>query len=180
MGETTLQDSVYLGLSYNNELTNIMDIWVPQLQRRGTEDDVETAERCKDLTKSISNTLEAAYEKADNAKKMTHYIADKAIKDAVSRLATQMRSQNPQNPMVAFVLEHFFSSPQSNDKRKDLEARRIKAKMGLSVLDTSDESQEFAERVEAFEKEAGELALEFAIDDVKKMVDENLRMLAMK
>lgn len=110
---------------------------------------------------------------------MTHYIADKAIKDAVSRLAAQMRTQNPRTPMVAVVLEMFLSSPQGNDKRKDLEAR-IKAKMGLRILGVSDDkSGEFAEKVEVFEEKAGELALKFAIEDAKKMVDENLGSLAM-
>ncbi|KAG9598283.1 hypothetical protein KCU77_g2525, partial [Aureobasidium melanogenum] len=177
MSLTKLQCFLILDSCYNNELTEALDTWAPQLQRRGTKEDVETAEHCKDLIQTISYNLEAAKKEADNAKKMTHYIADKAIKDAVAHLCTQMRSQ-PRNPMIAFVVEMFFESPQSNDKRKDLEAR-IKAKMGLDVLDAGEEGTEFAEKVQAFEKEAGELALEFAIEDPEKMVDENLRMLAM-
>lgn len=109
---------------------------------------------------------------------MTHYIADRAIRDAVSRLDTQLRSQTPQNSVVAFVVAMSFEHPQSNDKQRDLEAR-IKAKMGLSILDASDESKEFAEKVGVFEEKAGELALEFAIEDAKKMIDENMRKLAM-
>ncbi|KAG9643732.1 hypothetical protein KCU64_g11633, partial [Aureobasidium melanogenum] len=142
------------------------------------KDEEETAEHCKNLAKRVFDTLEEAYVKAYNAKNLAHYIADKAIRDAVAHLAAQMRMQNPRTPMVAVVLEMLFSNPEGNDKRKDLEAR-IKAKMGLGVLNSGDESKEFAEKVQAFEKEAGELALEFAIEDAKKMVDENLRMLAM-
>ncbi|KAG9675003.1 hypothetical protein KCU95_g16489, partial [Aureobasidium melanogenum] len=107
---------------------------------------------------------------------MTHYIADEAIRDAVSRLTTKIRSQNPETPIITFVLETLSESPEGNDKRKNLEAR-IKAKMGLRILHA--DRQDFAEK-EAFEKEAGELALEFAIEDAKKMVDENLKMLARK
>lgn len=109
---------------------------------------------------------------------MTHYIADKAIRDAVTRLAAKMHSQNPQTPMVTVMLEMFFENPQGNDKRKDLEAT-IKEKMGLGMLDASHEGADFAEKVEAFEEEAGKLALEFAIEDAKKMLDEDMRMLAM-
>ncbi|KAG9602330.1 hypothetical protein KCU77_g2475, partial [Aureobasidium melanogenum] len=178
MDDTRLQESVDLALSCNSDLMDTMIPWALQLERTAEKDDGKTVDRCWTLINSISDTLKIAKKEADNSEKMAHYIADKAIKNAVTRLATQMRTQNPQTPMVAVVLETFFSSPQSNDKRKDLEAR-IKAKMGLSILGASDESEEFTEKVEFFEEKAGELALEFAIEDAKKMVDENLRMLAM-
>ncbi|KAH0387266.1 hypothetical protein KCU92_g1724, partial [Aureobasidium melanogenum] len=189
MDDTILQEDLDQAWSYNSDLMNTMIKWALELQRRGAESDEETADRCIGLGERIATRLElsmgankrraeTAKKEADNAKKMTHYIADRAIRDAVSRLDTQLRSQTPQNSVVAFVVAMSFEHPQSNDKQRDLEAR-IKAKMGLSILDASDESKGFAEKVEVFEEKAGELALEFAIEDAKKMIDENMKKLAM-
>lgn len=108
---------------------------------------------------------------------MTHYIAEKTIKDAVSRLATQTRTQNHQDRMLAFALAILFESPEGTNYRKRLEAK-LKARMDLGTLYADDEGTEFAKKVEVFEEKADELALELSIEDAKKMVDENLRMLA--
>ncbi|KAH0369317.1 hypothetical protein KCU65_g3503, partial [Aureobasidium melanogenum] len=183
MGESTAQEYLDVALNYTDDLRQQMEAWTPQLRLGGTEDEEETAENCKNLAKKIFNTLEEAYVKvynadleADNYETMARYIADKAVADAVTRLATQMRAQSPQTPMIAVVLEMFFSNPGGNDERKDLEFR-IKVKMGLRGLKNGDENTKFAEKVQAFGKLAGEWALKFAIEDAKKMVDENLRSL---
>ncbi|KAH0336545.1 hypothetical protein KCU81_g8570, partial [Aureobasidium melanogenum] len=181
MDDTVLQKCLDQVKSYNSELMSTTILCELEFQSRGAEHDEATARHCTGLSERISTmidiSIDANKRQTENGKKMAHYIADQTIKAAVTRLATQIRLQ-PQNPMVTFVLDILSESPEGNDRRKKLEAR-IKAKMSLAILDAGDEGSEFAEKVQAFEKEAGELALEFAIKDAKKMADEGLGMLAM-
>lgn len=65
MDDTNLQRRIFLGSSYNSVLTEVLDSWAPQLQRRGTEDDMETVQRCKTFVHNISCNLEAAMKEAD-------------------------------------------------------------------------------------------------------------------
>lgn len=101
---------------------------------------------------------------------MAHHITNKIIQDAVDRLADKVRSQYPQLELAATMLRLFFEGPEGDIKRKELETR-LKAEMGLDNFGYNDDKLEFEEIVEEYEKEAEQLALSFAMEDAKKMVD---------
>ncbi|THZ27910.1 hypothetical protein D6C91_02111 [Aureobasidium pullulans] len=107
---------------------------------------------------------------AEMSLKMAHHITNKIIQDAVDRLADKVRSQYPQLELAATMLRLFFEGPEGDIKRKELETR-LKAEMGLDNFGYNDDKLEFEEIVEEYEKEAEQLALSFAMEDAKKMVD---------
>ncbi|THW24928.1 hypothetical protein D6D25_06706 [Aureobasidium pullulans] len=142
------------------------------LKASGADSEVVSA-ICK--SQHLVNVLcEEIWEKwepeAEISLKMAHHITNKIIQDAVDRLAGKVRSQSPQLELAATMLRLFFEGPEGDIKRKELETR-LKAEMGLGRFGTNDYELEFEQRLEEYEKEAEQLALSFAMEDAKKMVD---------
>lgn len=101
---------------------------------------------------------------------MAHHITNKIIQDAVDRLADKVCSQSPQLELAATMLRLFFEGPEGDIKRKELETR-LKAEMGLGRFGSNDYELEFEQKLEEYEKEAEQLALSFAMEDAKKMLE---------
>ncbi|KAG9848082.1 hypothetical protein KCU98_g5642, partial [Aureobasidium melanogenum] len=122
---------------------------------------------CLSLVENLRTDIKRVNKEANDMLKMIQHIADKVIKDTVDHLAHKMRSNSPQSQLATSMINLYFEGPGSDQRRKDIEVRLKDNFPELrSVCDGS-----FEQALPTYEEKVEEMALKYANEDMKKIVD---------
>ncbi|THY36155.1 hypothetical protein D6D01_00700 [Aureobasidium pullulans] len=176
MGDDDLSSIVEIMGCSAQELTDILKAHVEELEADGISNDkgpdmISRPDQALDIIDTMSQEIEDDLEPAVKMwLKMAHHIADKIIQETVDRLVEKVRSQSSQLELAATILRLFFEGPEGEIKREELESK-VKEEMDIGDFGGNWKKPEFEEVLEGYEKEAEQLALSFAMENAKEMLD---------
>ncbi|KAG9602322.1 hypothetical protein KCU77_g2478, partial [Aureobasidium melanogenum] len=157
----------------DKKLDQLTDILKHQEQRWEKSNGTCDPGPCLSLIRDIRIEIDQdADEIAEEVSEMIHHIADRVIEDTVDHLADKMRSSSIQDSVATTLIDLFFAGPQGDERRKDLQVR-LKKKFAWNNLGSilGRLFSSFEQALSYYKAEVEEMALKYANEDMKKIVD---------